>query len=259
IPINEKLLNDNSSYRTPDELNSEDIIEFFSAFPILVEDSDSLLEETNTILSYLDDSLPELETFCFDVEEKNSGSTTTHADISLSEYDCFYFDIEPDPGDLTTDMMKNISDNSTREEPRVHIPNVLPTLPTLYLDLDFSLSYDFSGLNLVSSFLSRNRNKTFDSGIPIEVQSKRFLSLNTFSISFISDSLSSMLKTLLPFSSENKDKVFNPGILDYPDYEDSRARGNGYSQKDKIKAKTGQNRARDWEERGKPMPKAYAS
>ncbi|GJU95381.1 hypothetical protein Tco_1320137 [Tanacetum coccineum] len=34
---------------------------------------------------------------------------------------------------------------------------------------------------------------------------------------------------------------------------------NGYSQKDKNKAKTGQNRARDWKERGKPKPKAYAS
>ncbi|GJX98188.1 hypothetical protein Tco_0355207, partial [Tanacetum coccineum] len=213
IHLVEKLLNDNSSHQTPDELNSEDIIEFFSAFPIPVEDSDSLLEKTSTILSYLDDSLPELETFSFDVEEKNNGSTTTHADISLPEYDCFYFDIEPDPGDLTTDMMKNISDNSTREEPRVHIPNVLPTLPTLYLDLDFTLSYDFSGLNLVASFPSGNRNKTFDPGISIEVQSKRFLSLNTFSISFISDPLSPVLETLLPFSSENEDKVFNPGIL----------------------------------------------
>ncbi|GKF72684.1 hypothetical protein Tco_0208798, partial [Tanacetum coccineum] len=35
--------------------------------------------------------------------------------------------------------------------------------------------------------------------------------------------------------------------------------GNGYSQKDKNKAKTGQNRARDWKEREKPKPKAYAS
>ncbi|GKA68194.1 hypothetical protein Tco_0768111 [Tanacetum coccineum] len=110
-------------------------------------------------------------------------------------------------------MMKNISDNSTREEPRVHIPNVLPTLPTLYLDLDFTLSYDFSGLNLVASFPSGNRNKTFDPRISIEVQSKRFLSLNTFSISFISDPLSPVLKTLLLFLSKNEDKVFNPRIF----------------------------------------------
>nr|GEV97003.1 hypothetical protein [Tanacetum cinerariifolium] len=39
----------------------------------------SLLEETNTF----DNSLPELETFCFDIEEISSGSTTTRSDISL--------------------------------------------------------------------------------------------------------------------------------------------------------------------------------
>ncbi|GKA37251.1 hypothetical protein Tco_0723816 [Tanacetum coccineum] len=236
--------------------------------------SDFLLEETNTILSYLDDSLPELETFSFDIkeknsgsttthfdyslpiyekfsfhddltEEKNSGSTTTHADISLPkydsfyfylfdtslqladksdyvfekfddelahiisppEYDCYYFHIEPDPRELTR-VVEDIFG-----EPRVHMPNVLPTHPTLCQDMDFTLSTDFSRSDLIVSFPSRNRNKTFDLGVSIEVQSKRFLSLNKFSISFISDPLSLVLETLLPFSSENEDKVFNPGIL----------------------------------------------
>ncbi|GKD94093.1 hypothetical protein Tco_1373930 [Tanacetum coccineum] len=252
----EKLLYDNSSPRPSEELNFEDIINFFSAFPIPVEGSDFLLEETNTILSYLDFSLPELETFSFDIEEKNSGSTTTHFDyslpiyekfsfhddyieeknsgsttthadislpndfvfeksddeldhiISLLEYDCFYFDIEPDLGELTRVVVEDIF-----EEPRVHMPNVLTILPTLYLDFDFTLSTDFSGSDLVVSFPSENRNKTFDPGISIEVQSKRFLSQNKFSISFISDPLSPVLETLLPYSSENEDKVFNPGIL----------------------------------------------
>nr|GEV30413.1 hypothetical protein [Tanacetum cinerariifolium] len=48
----------------------------------------SLLEETNTF----DNSLPEFETFCFDVEEISSGSTTTPPDISLPEYEVFYDD-----------------------------------------------------------------------------------------------------------------------------------------------------------------------
>nr|GFB19331.1 hypothetical protein [Tanacetum cinerariifolium] len=48
----------------------------------------SLLEETTTF----DNSLPEFETFCFDVEEISSGSTTTHPDISLPEYEVFYND-----------------------------------------------------------------------------------------------------------------------------------------------------------------------
>ncbi|GJV82633.1 hypothetical protein Tco_1522531 [Tanacetum coccineum] len=221
----EKLLNDNSSHRTLDELNSEDIIEFFSTFPIPVEDSDSLLEETNTILSYLDDSLPELETFSFDVEENNSGSTTTHTthtDISLPKYDSFHFDLSDTSlhlADKSDSVFEKFDDELAHiippleEEPRVHIPNVLPTLPTLYLDLDFTLSTDFSGSDLVVSFPSRNRNKTFDLRISIEAQSNKSLSLNKFSISFISDPFSLVLETLLPFSSKIEDKVFNPGIL----------------------------------------------
>ncbi|GKD03712.1 hypothetical protein Tco_1178686, partial [Tanacetum coccineum] len=128
--------------------------------------------------------------------------------ISPPEYDCYYFDIEPDPGKLTRVVVEYIF-----REPRVHMPNVLPTLPTLCQDLDFTFSTDFSGSDLVVSFPFGNKNKTFDPRISIEVQSKRFLSLNKFSISFISDPLSPMLETLLPFSSENEDKVFNPGIL----------------------------------------------
>nr|GEV47200.1 hypothetical protein [Tanacetum cinerariifolium] len=48
----------------------------------------SFLEETNTF----DNSLPKLETFCFDLEEISSGSTTTRSDISLPEYEVFYDD-----------------------------------------------------------------------------------------------------------------------------------------------------------------------
>nr|GEU29448.1 hypothetical protein [Tanacetum cinerariifolium] len=57
-------------------------------------------EETNTF----DNSLPEFKTFCFDVEEISSGSTTTHSDISLSEYEAFYDDHvnEISSGSLTT-------------------------------------------------------------------------------------------------------------------------------------------------------------
>nr|GEZ14867.1 hypothetical protein [Tanacetum cinerariifolium] len=48
----------------------------------------SLLEETNTF----DNSLLEFKTFCFDVAEISSGSTTTHSDISLLEYEVFHDD-----------------------------------------------------------------------------------------------------------------------------------------------------------------------
>nr|GEZ76595.1 hypothetical protein [Tanacetum cinerariifolium] len=57
----------------------------------------SFLEETNTV----DNSLPEFENFCFDLEEISSGSTTTHYDISLSEYDSFIFGLLNDQFLLT--------------------------------------------------------------------------------------------------------------------------------------------------------------
>ncbi|GJZ73055.1 hypothetical protein Tco_0637201 [Tanacetum coccineum] len=240
----EKLSYDNSSPHPSEELNYEDIIEFLETFSFDIEEKNS--GSTTTHFDYF---LPIYEKFSFHddpTEEKNSGSTTTHADIFLPKYDsfhfdlsdtslqladksdsifeksddelahiisppkydCYYFDIEPDPGELTRVVVEDIFG-----EPRVHMPNVLTTLPTIYLDLDFTLSTNFSGSDHVISFPSGNRNNTFNPGISIEVQSKRFLSLNEFSISFISDPLSPVLETLLLFSSENKDKVFNPGIL----------------------------------------------
>nr|GEW24624.1 hypothetical protein [Tanacetum cinerariifolium] len=100
--------------------------------PISIEDSDSFLEKSNTSLSYTDISLPEFETFIIHTEETNSGSTTTHVDYSLPKYDSFLFEIEPDQGKLTSVVIK---DNLA--EPRVHVPNVLTTHPTLKLNSDF--------------------------------------------------------------------------------------------------------------------------
>ncbi|GKB02801.1 hypothetical protein Tco_0830890 [Tanacetum coccineum] len=167
------------------------------------------LEETNTF----DNSLT--ESFCFDleenssgstttrsdyslldyeafyddhIEEKSSGSTTTHADfsqydsfifdlsinpippadrsdfyheefadelahiISLLDYDHFCFKIEPELSILTMDVVEDIF--PTRE-PRVHVPNVLPTHPTL--DMDFILLSEpiFSYLIVSDSEASR--------------------------------------------------------------------------------------------------------
>ncbi|GJV62068.1 hypothetical protein Tco_1468168 [Tanacetum coccineum] len=110
------------------------------------------------------------------------------------------------------DVVEDIFDNPTREL-YVHVPNVFPTHPTLYLDSDFAPSDDSFRSDLVVSFPSGTRNKIFNPGIFIKVQSKRFLSPNELSISFICDPLSPVFDTLLPFSSENEEKVFNPGSL----------------------------------------------
>ncbi|GJS25183.1 hypothetical protein Tco_0453815 [Tanacetum coccineum] len=191
--LREKLLNVNLLIAKIDSLrdnptpSSEVVIKSTSTFPNL------FLEETNTF----DNSSPEAETFCFDLEEISSGSTTTRSDYSLPDYEAFYsnddhieeissgsttthadfskydsfifdltinlfppadrsdfyheelaselahiispseydhfcFKIEPELGNLAMDVLEDIF--QTRE-PRVHVPNVLPTHSTLDLDL----------------------------------------------------------------------------------------------------------------------------
>nr|GEV65933.1 reverse transcriptase domain-containing protein [Tanacetum cinerariifolium] len=145
--LREKWLNINLLIAKIEALNDNPTLSFDFMTKSSSTSLNSLLEETTTF----DNSLPEFETFYFDLEEISSGSTTTRFDISLPEYealyddhvkeissgkyDCFFFKIEPNSGDFTMDVVKDIS--PTRE-PRVH--NALPTHPTLQLNLEFKLS-----------------------------------------------------------------------------------------------------------------------
>ncbi|GKC46481.1 hypothetical protein Tco_1064203, partial [Tanacetum coccineum] len=70
---------------------------FFSPSPTPCGGSVLLLGETYTLLSQFNDSSPDYETFCFDIKEKSSGSTTSHSDLSLLEYESFHFDLSIDP------------------------------------------------------------------------------------------------------------------------------------------------------------------
>ncbi|GJR56341.1 hypothetical protein Tco_1406862 [Tanacetum coccineum] len=211
--------------------SSEVVIKSTSTFPNL------FLEETNTF----DNSIPESETFRFNLEEISSGSPTTHSELSLPDYKAFYVDndhfkerssgsttthaefsqydsfifdlsinpfppadrsdfhhkefadglahiisppeydhfcfkIEPELGNLTMDVVNDIF--PTRE-PRVHVPNVLPT--HLTLDTDFILLSEPLFAYIVWIFLPfltypvappyllscGNEDTTFDPGISI--------------------------------------------------------------------------------------------
>nr|GEW40987.1 hypothetical protein [Tanacetum cinerariifolium] len=79
----EMILHDESRVHVPNVLTTH---------PTLMLDSD-LIPSNN--------SLPKYKIFYFDIEEKNSGSTTIHADISLSNLESFNFDFKPDPVELT--------------------------------------------------------------------------------------------------------------------------------------------------------------
>ncbi|GKD61480.1 reverse transcriptase domain-containing protein [Tanacetum coccineum] len=84
----QKIIQCLSGSPTPSDL----VVESLSQSAIPCGDSDSLVEETDTLLSYFNYSSPDYETFCFDIEEKSSGSTTSHFDHSLPYYKAFCFD-----------------------------------------------------------------------------------------------------------------------------------------------------------------------
>ncbi|GKD63851.1 hypothetical protein Tco_1305959, partial [Tanacetum coccineum] len=163
---------------TPDRVHESP-----SPFPILVADSDSFLEESDTSLSYLDNSLPEFDTFSDHMEETRSGSTTTHANYSLPEYDSFLFEIKanqeglisidnsnntllelpefesfhfdlsfPRPPSKPPDVEKCFEPEAgiliTKvfkgvSKPHDFMADILPTLPTLVSDLTFILFLSF--------------------------------------------------------------------------------------------------------------------
>ncbi|GJU48005.1 hypothetical protein Tco_1217560 [Tanacetum coccineum] len=162
VILREKLLNINRLIANIESLNDNStpncVLKSPSPFPIPV--SNSFFEKSDTSLSYSDNSLPEFESFSDHTEETSSGSTTTHANNSLPEYDSFHFEIEPDQGELTNVVMG---------EPRVHVPNVLPTHPNLLIDSDFLIRtfLPYFTYLVISYFLfsSGNEDTIFDPGI----------------------------------------------------------------------------------------------
>ncbi|GJZ78439.1 hypothetical protein Tco_0643276 [Tanacetum coccineum] len=180
----ESLLYDNSSPHPPKEFNSKNPTESFSPSPIPVKDSDSLMEEIDIFLDG-DDSIPS------GIESDNLDSEDDDNSTSRPEFESFHVDY-PDLGDSTIDVVEDIP---------VDVPNIFPTHPALQLDFNFIPSNDL-GSDLDGSSPSGDRNKIYDPGICIEVKSTGILA-----------PLSPVIDTLIPFSSENDDKVFNHGVL----------------------------------------------
>ncbi|GJR00394.1 hypothetical protein Tco_0523378 [Tanacetum coccineum] len=203
-------------------------------------------------------------TFSDHTEETSSDSTTTHSDNSLPEYDSFLFEIEPDQGELTSVVMEDILG-----EPRVHVPNSSSPSPILVEDSDYLMKeidlfldpddsippgiksddYDSEGdiffleELLSNDSLSLPETESFhldhydvllsprppakppDDGIFFNFDPDTGV-LTAKVVGDISEHYVLMPKllptqptvcpnidTLLPFSSKNEDQVFNPGIL----------------------------------------------
>nr|GEW36794.1 hypothetical protein [Tanacetum cinerariifolium] len=151
---------------SPLDISKDQFKDFFDSN----DDSTSINDDSFSIddIEYVEASPPDFELISLEI---SSGSTTTHSDFSLyesfifdlsinpfppvdmsdfyefvdelahiispPEYDCFSFKNEPNFRDFTMDV---VEDTFSTREPRVHVHNVLPTHPTLQLNLDFILS-----------------------------------------------------------------------------------------------------------------------
>nr|GEX01651.1 hypothetical protein [Tanacetum cinerariifolium] len=168
IRLVENLLYDNSSPRPLEELNAEVadlIVEFF-------EDNDSQMEEIDLFLD-MDNLMPlVIETGYYDskgdiyfleellrndtlsLPENESSNFDHHDDPSFSRPLSEPSDVEvvfnfkPDTGVLTAKVVEDISEH------HVLMPKVLPSQPTLCLNIDTLLS-----------FSSKNEDKVFKPGI----------------------------------------------------------------------------------------------
>nr|GEZ50404.1 hypothetical protein [Tanacetum cinerariifolium] len=109
-------------------------------------------------------SLPESKIFYFDIEEKNSGSTTIHADISLPNLECFNFKSKPNPGELTSIVDFMIHENVISTT-NVNLPPKEDHSPlfayVVWIFLSF-LTYPVVPPNLLSF---GNEDTIFDPGI----------------------------------------------------------------------------------------------
>ncbi|GJR54194.1 reverse transcriptase domain-containing protein [Tanacetum coccineum] len=209
--------------------SSDYVVEYPSPSPIPCGDSDYLMEETDTLLSHFNDSSPDYEIFCFDMEEKSSGSTTTHSDYSLPDYDAFYFDDdhieEKSSGSTTTHSNfslheydsfifnlsidpfspadKSVSHHEEFADELAHIISP-PEYDRFYFDLeivpgDFTRVleeniFDLSTKGLTINELNDSSLLLFDCDSSL---SKKF----------------SKIDLLVSFPSGNEDIIFDPGII----------------------------------------------
>ncbi|GKB59098.1 hypothetical protein Tco_0915284 [Tanacetum coccineum] len=209
-------------------LSSDFVVEFPSPSPIPYEDSDSLVEETDTLLSHFNDSSPDYETFCFDIEEKSSGSTTIHFDYSLPDYDAFYFD---------DDHIEEKSSGSTTTHSDFSLPEYDSFIFDLSIDpfppADRSVSHHEEFADELAHILSPPEYDRFyfdleaDPGEFTSVLEKDLIDLSTKDFTSIElnnsplllyDCDSSLSKEFfeidlqVSFPSGNEDIVFDPGI-----------------------------------------------
>ncbi|GJW17042.1 hypothetical protein Tco_0024478 [Tanacetum coccineum] len=224
--LHEKLLNVNLLIAKIDALrdnptpSSDVVTKSTSTFPNLI------WEETNTF----DNSIPESETFRFNLEEISSGSPTTHSELSLPDYKAFYVDNdhfkEKSSGSTTThvdfsqydsfifDLSNNQFPPADRSDPYheefadelAHIMS-LPNLECF----KFKVDPDPGDLTSIDPEIRKNVSTT-NVNVPLEDdQSSLFAYVVWIFFSFLT------YPVVPPYllSTRNEDTIFDPGISMY--------------------------------------------
>ncbi|GJY59572.1 hypothetical protein Tco_0459464 [Tanacetum coccineum] len=217
VILREKLLNVHRLISNIESLkvNStpDRVLKSFSPFPIPVADSDSFLEESDTSLSHLDNSLPEFETFSDHTEETRSGSTTTHANYSLPEYDSFLFEIESDQEGLISNDNSNEPLLELPEFESFHFDPSFPRPPPEPPDVEICLHFE-PYAPVIDNFNELNEDQRGNEIIFLQNVED-------------DDSFTFVIRTFLPFltypkasplscSTRSEDTIFDPGIITFP-------------------------------------------
>ncbi|GKE75042.1 hypothetical protein Tco_1537083, partial [Tanacetum coccineum] len=224
VILREKLLNISRLITNIESLNDNPTPDHVFKSPtsvlISVTDSNSFFEKSDTSFSFSDNSLPGFKTFSDYTEETRSGSTTTHANYSLPEYDSFLFEVEPDQGGLTSVVMDEISNNSTND-PLLELPEFEsfhfdPSSPCPPPEPpDVEICFNFEDAPMINNFDELNEDECFDpGGCEIDV------SQNVED----DDSFTFVIRNFLPFltypvdsplllSTRSEDTIFDPQHL----------------------------------------------
>nr|GEX51551.1 hypothetical protein [Tanacetum cinerariifolium] len=196
--LREKLLNVNFLIAKIEALKDNPTLSFEFLTKSSFTSPKSFLEETNTF----DNSLPDIENFCFDLEEISSGSTTTHSDISLSKYDLFIFDLLNDqfpPTDRSDFTHEEFTDELT------HIVS-LPKYDCFYFR---NLPDPGKWIPMLNSRIRENLSSTTRVNLPVEDDHSPLLAYVVWIF------LAYLTYPIIPHylhSFGNEDTIFDPGI-----------------------------------------------
>ncbi|GJZ33165.1 hypothetical protein Tco_0578601, partial [Tanacetum coccineum] len=211
----------------PHSFNAEsNLIESLLNRDILIDSSpkfDFLLEEFSGELAHINPIPPGIEKADFDLEEEirlvenlsyDNSAPRPPEELNLEIIDTILESLSPSPilvEDRDIRFLEELLNNDFLLLPENESSNLdhfndssLSRPPSEPPDVEICFNFE-PDTGVVTTKVVE--------GIFVEVQSNRLLSWDEFSISFIHDPLCPVFDLLLPFSSENEDKVFNPGII----------------------------------------------